>query len=471
MSAHQIRQQARQQWLRGKRQRHGPSFLAGEDDGTTDQLKNLAVFGYAARQFSRPKEPAGGKIDLIDLPLSDDSLMQVDRYDIRHLLLPSVVASQANSEPVRELPDPSTNKLRFATLEEIAISEKDLYYLDAEERRAAIEHLSRPKEDKPTETGHNIALQYDDDGNPIVAASHIDQGASGEDEPLALAFAVPDGMSIPESRRHFEIIESTAQFISSQPADMASRMEIVIQGRQASNHDFEFLHRASPLHAFYLHLRWLMQTGLYGYNSDSDSDSEADADTELTSALGTDRDPPDSKELHDSPVQLVAEDTDNAIAKAEPEESSTPIRLEVPGDVRMPAAHDTRAFIDRVACLVAKSPMPAKLEQKLRIEKATASSAYAFLSPFSELNRYYCFRRDCFISGLDAAVADAALADLGPSDADSDKQCRQKGQEQQDEASELCDVASVQAKRRKMAALFLARKKRQVQQDTMERPK
>ncbi|KAJ2448362.1 hypothetical protein GGF42_005132, partial [Coemansia sp. RSA 2424] len=143
MSAHQIRQQARQQWLRGKRQRYGPSFLAGEDDGTTDHLKNLAVFGYAARQFSRPKEPAGGKIDLIDLPLSDGSLMQVDRYDIRHLLLPSVVASQANSEPAHELPDPSTNKLRFATLEEIALSEKDMYYLDAEERRAAIEHLSR----------------------------------------------------------------------------------------------------------------------------------------------------------------------------------------------------------------------------------------------------------------------------------------------------------------------------------------
>ncbi|KAJ2742207.1 hypothetical protein GGI20_004650 [Coemansia sp. BCRC 34301] len=467
MSAHQIRQQARRQWLRGKRQRHGAGFLAGEDDGTTDYLQDLVVFGYAARLFSRTKEPTGDNIGLIDLSFGNGSVIHVDRYDVRHLLSSSTIASQATASPARELPDADIDALRFATLADMAISEKDLFYLDAEERRAAIEQLSRPKEGMATEDKHSVVLQYDSDGNPIVAASPVDHGTSGEDEPLVLTFAVADGMSIPKSRRHFDIIESTARFISNQPADMASRMEIVIQGRQASNRDFEFLHRASALHAFYVHIRWLMQAGLYGYNDSS----ESELDAEPAPAPGPVHDPLDNRELHDSPLQKAAEGADNEV---EPEgvqpskEGSMPIQLEVPGDVRMPAAHDARTLIDRVACLVAKSPTPAKLEQKLRVEKATSSAAYAFLSPFSELNRYYCFRRDCFINGIDAAIVDAALAD--PS-VDSSTRCQKHEQEQQDETSEPSDVVSVQAKRRKMAALFLARKKKQVQEDTMAPPK
>ncbi|KAJ2836677.1 hypothetical protein FBU31_001311, partial [Coemansia sp. 'formosensis'] len=144
MSAHEIRQQARRQWLRGKRQRHGPEFLAGEKDGTTDPLQDLMVFGYAARQFSR-SEPVGDRVGLIDIPLSDGSQILVDRYDIRHLLSPSTIVKLANSESLCELPDPELNEQRFATL-------------------AADEEDTR-------------------DDDPIVAALP---------SPLALTFAVPD---------------------------------------------------------------------------------------------------------------------------------------------------------------------------------------------------------------------------------------------------------------------------------------
>ncbi|KAJ2909521.1 hypothetical protein GGI21_001798, partial [Coemansia aciculifera] len=123
---------------------------------------------------------------------------------------------------MRELPDSSIDGVRFAALADMAISEAELFHFDAEERRAVIEHLSRPKEDNLEEAGRSIGLQYDTNGNPIVVASPIDDGSSAKDEPpLELAFAVPDGMSIPQLQRHFGIIESTAQFISSQPTDMA----------------------------------------------------------------------------------------------------------------------------------------------------------------------------------------------------------------------------------------------------------
>ncbi|KAJ2017531.1 hypothetical protein GGI14_002933 [Coemansia sp. S680] len=385
MNAHKIRQQARQQWLRGKRQRHGPEFMAGQTDGTEGHLQNLMVFGYAARLFTR-SEPVGDKISLLDLPLSDGSQIQVDRYDIRHLLSPSTIANIAGSEPICELPDPELNEQRFAAL---------------------------------------AADEEDTCDDPIVAAPP----SPSPPPPLVLSFAVPDGMIIPESQRHFDIIESTAQFIANQLADMADRMEIVIQGRQASNSDFEFLNRASPLHAFYLHLRWLMQSGLYGYNSDSDSESGSASSVDL----------PDNSELHAS-----VEGTNNGPAES-------PV-LKVPEDVRIPASHDARVLIDRVAALVAKSPAPDRLEQKLCDEKAT-SPAYSFLLPADELNSYYCFRRDCCINGVDSAIVDEALAACSQQDVDT------RAVQGSETSNQTNDVADVQAKRRRLAALFLAKKK------------
>lgn len=40
-------------------------------------------------------------------------------------------------------------------------------------------------------------------------------------------------------------------------------MEIILQAKQATNPNFSFLSRRHYLHAFYKHVRWLLQTGLY----------------------------------------------------------------------------------------------------------------------------------------------------------------------------------------------------------------
>ncbi|KAJ2683743.1 hypothetical protein IWW39_005328 [Coemansia spiralis] len=390
MNAHEIRQQARQKWLQGKRRRHSPEFLAGDNDGTTNPLQHLMVFGYAARLFAR-SEPAVDNIGLVDLSLSDGSQILVDRYDVRHLLSSSAITTLAGSEAMSELPDPELNEQRFAAL---------------------------------------VATDEDSSDDPVDVAPPL---------PFVPKFAVPDGMVVPESQRHFGIIESTAQFISNQPTGMADRMEITIQGRQASNSDFEFLYRASPLHPFYLHLRWLMQTGLYGYNSDSDSEVEpASIDPPENSRPHSPAGPHHNTELHAS-----VEAPNNGPAEGP--------ALVVPDDVHVPASHDARVLIDKVAGLVAKSPEPARLEQKLREEKA-AVEAYAFLSPLSELHRYYCFRRDCCVNGLDPAIVDDALVAPGRQDVDSEAGLGS-------EAVGLHDVADVQAKRRRLVALFLASKK------------
>ena len=52
-------------------------------------------------------------------------------------------------------------------------------------------------------------------------------------------------------------------------------MEATLQVKQAGNPSFGFLARRHPLHAFYKHVRQLMQTGQYEYAEDVRKREEA----------------------------------------------------------------------------------------------------------------------------------------------------------------------------------------------------
>lgn len=49
-------------------------------------------------------------------------------------------------------------------------------------------------------------------------------------------------------------------------------MEILIQAKQSQNPLFAFLGREHPLHVYYKHISWLMQSGLFGYASGDEED-------------------------------------------------------------------------------------------------------------------------------------------------------------------------------------------------------
>ncbi|KAJ2476888.1 hypothetical protein EV174_004787 [Coemansia sp. RSA 2320] len=481
MNTHKVKQQARQEWLKRKRQVHGPDFLAGDDDGTNDNSQDLIVFGYSACLFSK-HDSTRDTVGLINLPLNDGSLASADRFDIRHLFLPLSAVNNTGVKNLNCLPDPELNDQRFLTLNDEYICEVGVFNMDFEERRAFIEKIPQTSQAKPTDSEkdsgagcHEAPLQCDGEGRPIVASANSDvELASKSNEPLSLPFTAPDGLRLPLSQRHFEIIESTARFVSDQPADKAGRMEIMIQGRQASNSDFAFLHRASPLHAFYLHLRWLMQTGLYGYNNSSDSSSDSDHSNSPEEGVQSSSRP----DLAPECIVTTGDNSESPTSQAgqRQQEPIDPVELELPEDTQVPASQDSRALIDKVACLVAKSPTPAKLEQTLRIEKATASAAYAFLSPFDKLNGYYCFRRDCHINGVEDAIVEAALSTAldrqgalaNPTPAPAEKAEKVETEREQQGDAGTCstadDVASLQAKRRRLAAEFLMKKRQQAQQ-------
>ncbi|KAI9506654.1 hypothetical protein GGI25_006098 [Coemansia spiralis] len=409
MDAHQIRQQNQQQ-----------QKYMGSNDGDT---QIMMIFGYSARIFSEDEMPSADRVDLIHLEHdgTQDTAIRVDRYDIRHLLVSPIAKEDASGAML--LDSNELDSLRFATLRSMGsdgtVSEQDLFSMAPEERQAYIAYMNSPvKRDEGTveqqeelaAQSSGIALLYDRDGNPIInnESADVDSYSANEpkkenadnsdDAPFVPKLVMPEGMVAPSTQRQFEIIERTAQFISEQQdPDKAVQLEILIQGKQGTNADFEFLSRASRLHSFYMHLRWLMQTGLYGYNESSSSDSDADADAgsepeEASNAVGA--------------VQPL-----NSNDAAEQSSLNTPLDiLDVPDDIIIPEDPDIRLFIDKVASLVAKSPAPTKLEQKLRVEKATTSTKYMFLSPFDTINKYYCFRRDCYSNGLDETTFEKRIS-------------------------------------------------------------
>jgi len=87
--------------------------------------------------------------------------------------------------------------------------------------------------------------------------------AAEEEEPgYVPKFEAPEGMVIPKSQRHANIVEKTAVFLSKGD----KQLEIVLRTKQGNNPLFEFLTPTNALHPYYRHLKFLISSGLYTYS-------------------------------------------------------------------------------------------------------------------------------------------------------------------------------------------------------------
>ncbi|KAJ2774261.1 hypothetical protein IWQ57_000905 [Coemansia nantahalensis] len=226
--------------------------------------RQLAVFGYSARLFPA-QDTSHRYAGLVELAAGGGAPLHVDRYDVRHLLPQPLHVTDCASA---DLADPEPSVARFAALDDAAVPEHEVFRMSSVGRKGYIADIrQRPRSDASDSGGAAVALSYDKQGIP-----HLGSPAGGAATAAFVPpFAVPDGMAVPETRRHFEIVQHTARFIADQPAHRAGQMEIVIQGKQGTNADFAFLHRGSTLHPFYQHMLWLLRTGLFAYNADAPS--------------------------------------------------------------------------------------------------------------------------------------------------------------------------------------------------------
>ncbi|OMJ08474.1 hypothetical protein AYI70_g11531 [Smittium culicis] len=81
-------------------------------------------------------------------------------------------------------------------------------------------------------------------------------------------------------------------------------MEIKLMVKQSSNPVFGFLSKSNKLHIFYNHLKYLIQTGLYGYESDSESEGDVDQAQPAIAPLPS---PPQLSTSQSSATKLAAE--------------------------------------------------------------------------------------------------------------------------------------------------------------------
>ncbi|KAJ2158240.1 hypothetical protein GGF46_003917 [Coemansia sp. RSA 552] len=366
--------------------------------GHMSDKHELVVRGYSARVFSASRD----KVDLIEA--ASEPSVRVDRYDVRHLIRPL-----SESPGSAGLPDPELNEKRFAALAGARVPEHEVFAMDAESRRSFIACIADPVSEDPVskESGERragIGLVYDSEGVPRPS---LDPSQSENDaEAFVPSFAVPDGMVLPKAQRHFGVIEHTARFITEQPGSKAMQMEILIQGKQGTNADFEFLNAGSQLHPFYKHIMWLMRTGLYAYGESSSGESS-----------------PEQSENGSPPPAGI---------------SGAPDGMHIPGE---------RSLVDKVAGLIARASDPLALEQRLRQEKSAASSAYAFLLPHDKFNEYYTYRRDRLISGANEAEIEAAIRQAAAAAAAGSP------------TADSGDPGQLQAKRRLRASEFLKQKR------------
>lgn len=88
-------------------------------------------------------------------------------------------------------------------------------------------------------------------------------------------FDPPEGMVVPRSQRHADIVEKTAIFLSKGD----KQMEIVLRAKQGNNPLFDFLNPSDQLNPYYRHLRFLISSGLYAYSSRPEESTQKPEET------------------------------------------------------------------------------------------------------------------------------------------------------------------------------------------------
>ncbi|RUS24995.1 hypothetical protein BC938DRAFT_472769 [Jimgerdemannia flammicorona] len=333
---------------------------------------------------------------------------------------------------------------RYADLDS---EEEILFDMDEEEREEYVEEKRKRRkmddQNKRFRYGYDKKERVDsseraNDGEGMQEGNDDDQEEEPREEGLELKCNVPAGMKTPTTKQQAEIIERTARFITSSESDPA-QMEILIQAKQSQNPLFAFLSRDHALHAYYRHVSWLMQAGLFGYGSEDDEEEEEEEEREgkgkaKEGAKATDQ--LDTAEVGGStpPWRTGVVGLGPSLAgSTTPVSGSSPARGASSGQsvissflstssrralqIYPLSLHpipifadsvpppDLKLIVDKTAAFVAKSGP--SLESRIR-DKNGSDPRFGFLLPWNEFHGYYRSRVDA--EAVEVAVADGETA-------------------------------------------------------------
>ncbi|RUP45463.1 hypothetical protein BC936DRAFT_148162 [Jimgerdemannia flammicorona] len=305
---------------------------------------------------------------------------------------------------------------RYADLDS---EEEILFDMDEEEREEYVEEKRKRRkmddQNKRFRYGYDKKERVDsseraNEGEGMQEGNDDDQEEEPREEGLELKCNVPAGMKTPTTKQQAEIIERTARFITSSESDPA-QMEILIQAKQSQNPLFAFLSRDHALHAYYRHVSWLMQAGLFGYGSEDDEEEEEEEEREgkgkaKEGAKATDQ--LDTAEVGGStpPWRTGVVGLGPSLAgSTTPVSGSSPARGASSGQSVIVPPPDLKLIVDKTAAFVAKSGP--SLESRIR-DKNGSDPRFGFLLPWNEFHGYYRSRVDA--EAVEVAVADGETA-------------------------------------------------------------
>ncbi|KAF9973402.1 hypothetical protein BGZ73_003342 [Actinomortierella ambigua] len=305
-------------------------------------LNELTAFGYECFLFRNDEVVAAIETGQYLIPWqsqdpTQDDTLWLDRYDARNLL-----DDQRYFTGMRQVHDNTLlgvgrdYDLDQERYENLDSDEEIMFDMDEYERE---EHLEEKRSAAYRLDRRGIGFNYDDEAKDVA--------------PFTLHFSVPEGMATPEDAKSLALIERTAKFINScsEPT-----MEATLQVKQAGNPSFGFLTRRNPLHAFYKHVKWLMQTGAYEYEEDVKKRQQEEENIIMKD--------------EDTTPSL---DTLNNTAGSEPSEEHGPPH------------QDVQQIVDTTARYVAKCGP--RFEDRIRTEK---DERFDFLDKAHLWHEYYC---------------------------------------------------------------------------------
>nr|CAG4634844.1 EOG090X07RL [Alona affinis] len=438
-----------------------PSRLRGvlrhklDSEASKDKFEDLLVFGYACKLFRDDEKAASIDEGSLLIPWMGDDTIKIDRYDARGTLfdLKSL-----------EIPTGGYDRYEGLTAEERRIErlcDEERYFAlykdEAEEAVIKEEEIKRLNQDLTDVTSeeksyHQVPFSY---GENQQQQKSISQSSSSNEAPVKSMIGelgdavyvppplldVPSDMVVPPTRKLARIIEKTANFISSQGA----QMEIIVKAKQASNPMFLFLHFDCELHPFYRHILAAIRNGVYVVPAEDeeavpDSNEKQQDETNGQGNASEDSDS-ESSYLHPSLQPKVPE---------EPEPPAQPAPTTCTVSSMFPPT-DARPLVDKTASYMAKN---GRHLEAVVLSKGDAR--FAFLNEAHTFHPYYVHKLTIYAEMLrnqQSALLLAAQQKLQPMPARSQAATAAA-------VAISSDPDAVKSDRRKRAALFLDKMKR-----------
>nr|CAG4641773.1 EOG090X07RL [Eurycercus lamellatus] len=405
-----------------------------------DKFEDLLVFGYACKLFRDDEKASNIDQGKFLIPWMGDDSIKIDRYDARGTLfdLKSLETPQGGYDRTDAL------SLEEKHIEELCDEERyfALYKDEAEEAVIKEEEIKRLNQDLSDVTSeeksyHQVPFCYSSESQDVIPRpSEVVKSTLGElGDTLYVpppSLDVPADMAVPPTQKLARIVEKTAQFISSQ----GTQMEIIVKAKQANNSMFQFLHFDSPLHPFYRHVLAAIRNGTYvilaeddAENSEKVEESNGQANEQINGS-----DSESDNYLHPSLQSKVPEKSDSS-PKSETDQASSSF-----------PPPESRPLIDKTA-----SYMSRKGRHLESVVLAKGDARFSFLDEGHLFHPYYAHKLLLYSEMHRNTECSLPVV----------QQASQSNASETRSEKFSSDVDIVKSERRKKAAQFLDRIKRE----------